>query len=378
MQKIRLFTPGPTPVFPSALKAMSKPMIHHRSADFMTMLQEVREGLKYILGTKQEVLILSSSGTGAMEGAIANLFSPNDQVIVVRAGKFGERWGEIASAYHLEVVYLDIPWGEAPSLSKIREICERCPNAKGIFVQGCETSTGVDFPIEEMASFTKTKKVLLIVDAISSLGVSALEMDQWGVDVVVSASQKGLMLPPGLSFVCFNDRAWERQKHSTLPKYYFDLSKELKSIVKNQTAYTPAVSLINGLGEVLNYFKEETKEKIFDRYKTFSFAMRAAVTDLQLELFAKHPSQGLVSVCVPENIDGKKIVQLMRDEHRMMIAGGQGDMSGKIIRISCIGHADPFDLISVFSALEKVLKSQGAKIEFGKGVSRLEAELLGE
>ena len=378
MKPLRLFTPGPVPVLPAALRAMSQPIIHHRTKDFEGVLEDVRKGLKDLFCTKEEVLVLSSSGTGAMEGVIANLFSPKEKVLVVRAGKFGERWGEIAEAFQLEMISLDIPSGEAPKLSQIQKLYEAHLDAKAILLQACETSTGVDFPIEEIATFTRSQKLLLVVDAISSLGVSPLQMDAWGIDGVVTGSQKGLMLPPGLAFVALSQRAWEKQKSSKLPKYYFDFSKELKAITKNQTAFTPAVSLILGLREVLSYFKEEGKENIFKRYQHFSKAMREGALALHLELFAKRPSQGLLSIFVPQNLDGKKIVSLMRDQHQMMIAAGQGELSSKILRIACIGHEDPFDFISVFSALEDVLKSLGAKIDFGKGVARVETELLGK
>ena len=376
MSKIRLFTPGPVPVLPQALKVMSEPIIHHRSADFIAVLEEVRKGLKDLIETKQEILLLSSSGTGAMEGAVVNLFSPQDKVIVVRAGKFGERWFSIAKAFGLNIVPIDIPWGEAPTREQIEKVFKENLDAKGIFIQACETSTGVNFPVQDIAAFTRTQNVLLIVDAISYLGVSPFYMDAWGVDVLVSGSQKGLMLPPGLSFVCLSDRAWEQQKKSHLPKYYFDFAKELKAMIQNQTAYTPAVSLILGLREVLRYFKEHGKENIFLKYKTYSDAMREAAQALELELFAKSPSHGLVSIRVPEKIDGQKIVRELRDHHQMTIAGGQDQLKGKILRISCMGYIDALDLISVFAALEKVLKQQGAQIPFGKGVERLQVRLL--
>ena len=378
MQTIRLFTPGPTPVFPGALEIFAKPILHHRTEAFMSVMEAVRAGLKYVFGTQQEVLILAASGTGAMEGTVVNLFNPGDKVIVVRGGKFGERWGEIAEAYGITVIPLDIPWGTAPTVRYIQNGCEKHPEAKAVLLQACETSTAADYPIKDIAAFTRTTDKLLVVDAISYLGVSEYEMDAWGVDVTVSGSQKGFMLPPGLAFVAFNERAWKAAEKSTLPKFYFHFPIELKSIQKNQTAYTPAVSLIMGLQAVLDYFKKEKKETIYAQYKKFSNAMRMATEALHLELFPQAPSHGLIAIKVPENLEGKKIVAKLRDEHRMLIAGGQGHLTGKIVRISCIGHTDPFNLISVFSALEDVLKSLGANIEYGKGVSRLEKALLGK
>lgn len=378
MDKIRLFTPGPSPVLPAALKAMSEPIIHHRSADFIAVVEEVRQGLKELFETKQEVLLLSSSGTGAMEGAVVNLFSPQDKVIVVQAGKFGERWSGIAKAFGLNVVALDIAWGQAPTVEQIKKVVKDHPDAKGICIQACETSTAVDFPLEAIAAFTRTQKALLIVDAVSYLGVSPLKMDEWGMDVVVAGSQKGLMLPPGLAFACFNDRAWEQTKHSKLPKYYFNYAKELKAIGENQTAYTSAISLIMGLREVLRYFKKTGKETIFERYKKMTDAMRSATQALNLELFSKSPSNGLVAICMPEKVNGQKIVSALRDQYHMTIIGGQDQLKGKIIRISCMGYVDALDVIALFSALEKVLKDQGAQISFGKGVAELQTKLLGE
>ncbi|HBQ21048.1 MAG: class V aminotransferase [Deltaproteobacteria bacterium GWA2_38_16] len=371
----RLFTPGPVPILPKALEVMSHPIIHHRSTDFIQVFSEVREGLKYLFDTQEEILILSSSGTGAMEGTVLNLCSPGDEVIVVRAGKFGERWGQIAQTYGLKVIPLDISWGEAPTGAQIEALIKKYPTVKAIFLQACETSTGVDFPIEEIARFTRTQDLLLVVDAISYLGVSPLKMDEWGIDVVVTGSQKGLMLPPGLSFVALSKRAWARQKTSTLPKYYFNFSKELKAVLENQTAYTPAISLILGLREVLKYYKAEGKETIFRRHKKYAQAMREAVKALNLELFAKNPSNSLVSICVPQGVDGKKIITLLRDEYQMTIIGGQDQLKGKIIRIGCMGYVGAQDLISVFEALEKVLKTLGANIPVGKGVEKLKAVL---
>lgn len=376
MEKARLFTPGPTPVLPQALKAMSEPVIHHRSADFMKVLEEARGGLKELFGTEQEVLSLAASGTGGMEGVVTNLFSNGEKVLVIRAGKFGQRWGNIAHAFGLRVVPLDIPWGEAPTADQIRTRISSDPDIRGVLLQACETSTGVDFPVQEIAEVTRSTDTLLIVDAVSYLGISALFMDRWGIDVIVSGSQKGLMLPPGLSFVCLSERAWERQKRSTLPKFYFDFSKELKAIQKNQTAYTPAVSLIVGLREVLRYFREVGKETIYTRYQRMADAMRSAVRAMELELFAKSPSNGLVSISVPMAIDGKKVVSVLRDMHRIYIAGGQDELTGKILRISCMGHIDSFDIISVFAALEDVLRSEGANLSYGRGVQELQKRLL--
>lgn len=376
MEKARLFTPGPTPVLPQALKAMSEPIIHHRSADFMKVLEEARGGLKELFGTEQEILILAASGTGGMEGVVTNLFSPQEKVLVVQAGKFGQRWGNIAHAFGLQVVPLDIPWGEAPTAAQIRKQLSSDSDIRGVLLQACETSTGVDFPIQEIAEVTRSSDVLFIVDAISYLGISALFMDRWGIDVVVAGSQKGLMLPPGLSFVGLSERAWERQKRSTLPKFYFDFSKELKAIQKNQTAYTPAVSLVVGLREVLRYFQEVGKETIYTRYQRIADAMRSAVMALELELFAKSPSNGLVSISVPMAIDGKKVVSILRDMHRIYIAGGQDELTGKILRISCMGHIDGFDIISVFAALEDVLRSEGANLPYGRAVQELQKRLL--
>ena len=364
-------------VLPKALEGISQPILHHRSKAFIELFGEIRQGLKDLFETQNEVLVLASSGTGAMESAVCNLCSPGDEVLTVSAGKFGERWGEICDAYGLKRKTLEVEWGSAPTSKQIQTFLSENPNAKVLFLQACETSTCVNFPIEEIAKLTRTSNTLLVVDAVSFLGVSPLSMDRWGIDVVVSGSQKGLMLPPGLGLIAMNDRAWALQKKSKLPKYYFDLGKELKAQQKNQTAYTASVSLMVGLKAVLDFFKQESKEKIFLKHQKMASAMREAVTAMDLELFSKSPSDGLVAIRVPNGIDGEKIVAQLRDQYHMTIIGGQDKLKGKIIRIGCMGYLDVFDVIAVFSALEKVLVSLGAKISLGKGVRVLQEKLLG-
>lgn len=371
---MRLFTPGPTPIFPLAQKAMSSPILYHRSKAFVELLSGVREGLKKLVGTRNEVLILSSSGTGAMEAAILNLCSPGDEVLVIRAGKFGGRWAQIVKAHALTVRILDIPLGEVPTIAQVKTLMMQYPNAKALLIQACETSTGVNFPVSEIAALTKKSDLLLVVDAVSYLGVSPFYMDNWGVDVMVSASQKGLMLPPGLSFVCFNEKAWAAQKKSKLTKYYFDLAKERKAIENNQTAYTSSVTLIQGLAVVLSYVHEIGMQTLFSTIHQKAQALRNAVQTLGLDLFAKVPSDGLVSIAVPHKIDGTKIVTKLRDEYSMTIAGGQDELKGKIIRIACMGYVQSEDLILLFEALEKVLVELGLKITVGQSVSVLKKE----
>jgi aspartate aminotransferase-like enzyme len=253
MEKKYLFSPGPTMLPPEVLLKMAEPMMHHREPEFEKIFAEVREGLKYLFQTKNEVLIFTSSGTGAMEGAVSNILSKGDKALVVRGGKFGERWGEICKAYGIEFIPIDVEWGRAVSPKKVEEALKSNPSIRAVYTQASETSTGVKHPIREIAEIVRRyDETVIVVDAITGIGVFNIPMDQWGVDVMVSGSQKALMLPPGLSFVALSDKAWRLVERSNLPKFYFDFKKELKSAQKNQNSFTPAISLFVGLRETLN------------------------------------------------------------------------------------------------------------------------------
>ena len=376
MQKQYLLAPGPTPVPPRVLQAMALPIVHHRAPAYKEIFAEVREGLKYLFQTDQEVLVLASSGTGAMEGTIINLFSPGDKVIAVRGGKFGERWSDLGKTYGLEVIDIDVEWGRAVDVTEVAAILEREGDVKAVLLQASETSTGVMHPVREIAALTREREnTLTIVDAITGVGVFALPMDEWGLDVVVTGSQKALMLPPGLAFAALSPKAWEFNKRSTLPRYYFDFAKELKNAEKGQNAYTPAVSLIVGLREVLRMIREETLEGVHARHARLATAMRAGVEALGLELFAPgSPSNAVTAVKAPAGVDGQDIVKVLRGRG-VTIAGGQDHVKGKIFRLAHLGYAGDFDVLTGLAALEMALAQLGYDLAGRSGVSAAQ-ELL--
>lgn len=370
MDKQYLLTPGPTPIPPDVLLAMAKPIIYHRAPVYEKMLQEVREGLKYLFRTQNEVLIFTSSGTGAMEGSVTNTLSAGDKAIVVAGGKFGERWDQICRAYNVKTQVLSVEWGQAIDPQRIGRALEQDPSLKAVFIQATETSTGVLYPIKEVASIvSQYPGTILVVDAISHLGAVELPMDEWKLDVVVAGSQKALMLPPGLAFIALSEKAWKFAGKSTLPKFYFDFKKELKNLVKNQNAYTPAISLIMGLDQSLKMIRQEGLEKIFSRHARLSKATREAVKTLGLQLYAPlAPSDALTAVVAPAGVDGQKIVRTLREKYNLTIAGGQDRAKGKIFRISHMGFVDSFEILTAIGALEMTLKELGHPVDPGKAV----------
>ena len=371
-----LLTPGPTPVPPEVLDAMARPIIHHRTPQFQAILKEVEDNLKYVFQTKNNVLIFAASGTGAMEGTVANLLSPGEEAIVVQAGKFGERWGELCAAYGIEFIAIDVEWGKAVDPQEIKKILEEDNKIKAVYVTLCETSTGVATDIKAIADITKDTEAVLVVDAISALGAVPLKTDEWGIDVVVSGSQKGLMIPPGLAFVSLSKKAMDLAETSKLPKYYFDFKAYKKSIEKNDTPYTPAVNLIIGLAEALKIIKKDGIDNVIARNKKHAQAVRAAMKALGLKLFAPDAcSDAVTSVRVPEGVDGAKLVKTMRDTHGVAIAGGQAQLKGKIFRIATMGYITAADLRVGIETLEKVLGESGYKFEKRSGLKALEAAL---
>ena len=378
MFKYYLFTPGPTPVPPKTSLAMAAPIIHHRSPQFATVLAEVKENLKYVFQTQNDVLILASSGTGGMEGVVTNTLSPGDKALVVRAGKFGERWAEICKAYGVEVLNIDVEWGRCVKAEQIAHGLDKNPEIKAVFVQAHETSTGVKFPLKEIAEVVKKRETtILVVDAISALGAMEIKTDEWGLDVVVGGSQKALMLPPGLAFVCLNEKAWRFVEESRLPKYYFDFSKEKKSLEKNQTAYTPAVSLIIGLRENLRQIKQIGLENIVKYHQRLSDGVKMAVKAMGLSIFTKeNSSEVLTAVEAPKGIDAQMIVKKLREEYGITIAGGQSQLKGRIFRISHMGYVDEHEMVMTIAALERVLIELGYELIPGTGVKAIQQILL--
>jgi aspartate aminotransferase-like enzyme len=379
MEKKYLFSPGPTMLPPEVLLKMAGPIMHHREPEFEKLFAEIREGLKYLFQTKKEVLVFTSSGTGAMEGTVSNILSRGDKALVVRGGKFGERWGEICKAYGIEFIPIDVEWGSAVDLKQIRKVLESDRSIRAVYIQASETSTGVRHPVREIAEIvSKFEETVLVVDAITGIGVFDLPMDRWGLDVVVSGSQKAMMLPPGLSFVALNDKAWTFVERSTLPRFYFDFKKELKNALKNQSSYTPAISLFVGLQESLRLIRQEGLEAVFRRHEKLAAATRAAVKALGLELYAPDsPSNALTAVKVPAGIDGIKLQNLFFEKFGITVAEGQDRAKGKIIRIAHLGYYDRLDMVMVISALEMLLKEMGHAFELGKGVKAAEEILMG-
>jgi aspartate aminotransferase-like enzyme len=378
MEKKYLFSPGPTMLPPEVLLKMAEPIMHHREPEFEKMFAEIREGLKYLFQTKNEVLVFTSSGTGAMEGAVSNILSKGDKAIVVCGGKFGERWGEICKAYGIEFIPIDVEWGKAVDPKRIKGLLESDPSIRAVYTQASETSTGVKHPIHEIAEIVKRyEDKVIVVDAITGIGVFNIPMDEWGIDVLISGSQKALMLPPGLAFAALSDKAWKLAEKSNLPKYYFDFKKELKNTKKNQNSYTPAISLFVGLREALHMIRKEGIEAVFRRHEMLADATRAGVKALGLELYAPHsPSNAVTAVKVPEGIQGGKLKNLFFEKFGITVAGGQDQAKGKIIRIAHLGYYERLDMIMVISALEMLLKEMGYPFELGTGVKAAEEILM--
>lgn len=378
MLKRYLLAPGPTPVPPEVLLAMARPIIHHRAPEFAQLFGEVREDLKWLFQTRNDVLILASSGTGGMEGAVANFLSPGDKALVVNGGKFGERWGKICKTFGVQVNEIKVEWGRAVDPQAVAEALKKDPAIKAVFVQASETSTGVAHPTKALADVVRPHEgTLLVVDAITALGVFDIKTDDWGIDVVVTGSQKALMLPPGLAFVSVSEKAWQMAEKAKNAAFYFNFKKERESQIKNQTAYTPAVSMILGLQEVLRMLKAEGLEKVFERQGKLADAMREGVKAAGLSLFPKDsPSDALTAISSPEGVDGQAVYKNLRVQYGMTAAGGQDHLKGKIFRVSHMGYMDSFDVISAVAAIEMVLKGLGHPVQLGKGVGRAQELLL--
>lgn len=377
MQKRYLLTPGPTPVPTEALLSMARPIIHHRTPQFKAVLKEVMECLHYVFQTKNDIFIFSSSGTGAMESSVTNLLSQGDKALVIRGGKFGERFAEICESYGVEPVNLDVEWGRAAAVSDIKKILSKDKGIKAVYATLCETSTGVINDIKAIGEAVSKTDAVLVVDAISGLGSVELKTDEWKADVVAAGSQKGLMVPPGLSFVSVSPKAWRMHEKASLPRYYFCWNAAKKAADKDDTPWTPAVSLIIGLLESLKIIKQDTLESVLARHRNMADAVRAAVSGLGLELLAPEaPSDAVTSIKLPEAIDGDKLVKTMRDTYGVGIAGGQGRLKGKIVRIATMGFMTQWDVIVAISCLEIVLKEMGYKFTLGSGVRAAEEVFL--
>jgi aspartate aminotransferase-like enzyme len=371
MKKTYLLTPGPTPIPESVISTFAQPIIHHRTPLFQSIFEEVKTGLKYLFQTKQDVLILTTSGTGAMEATISNLFRQGEKVITINGGKFGGRWTKLAKAFKLNPVEIKLELGDSIDPQRLEETLVAHPDTKGVLFQASETSTGVEMPTEEICKIAKNAGILSVCDAITACGVFDLPMDEWNIDVVITGSQKALMIPPGLAMIALSEHAWTANESCDLPRFYFDLARERKAQSKNQTSWTPAISLIQGLQQSLKLIREEGLHNIFKRHELLARATRNGVTTLGLEIFAKKASStSVTAIKIPSSIqkEGKQIPKLMRDKYGVTITGGQEELDGKIIRLSHFGFCDRFDIVIGISALELVLNDLGYPVEFGKGV----------
>jgi aspartate aminotransferase-like enzyme len=378
MRKSYLLAPGPTPVPPEILLAMAHPIQHHRAPEFAGLLSQVRENLKWLFQTRQDVITLVSTGTGGMESAVCNFLSPGDKALVVNGGKFGERWLKLCQAYGVKVEELKVEWGSAIDPQRVAQALKKDPAIKAVYVQASESSTGVAHDVKTLGQVVKPLEgTVLVVDAVSAMGVFDLQTDEWGLDVVVTGSQKALMLPPGLAFVSVSEKAWQMCDKAKNSKFYFNLKKERDSQAKNQTAYTAAVSLIVGLDAVLKQMREEGLANIFARHGRLAHATRQGMVAAGLTLFPKEsPSDALTAVNAPEGVDGQAVYKNLREKYGITAAGGQDHLKGKIFRIAHMGYADIFDVIIGISAVEMVIKGLGYPIRMGEGVRAAEELLM--
>ena len=386
IRKTRLFTPGPTPLLPAAQFAMAAADIHHRTPEFRALYTRVLSQLKDFVGTKNDVIILSASGTGAMEAAVSNLTSPGDRVLVLTAGKFGERWASLVKSFGCHADVIEKPYGQTFTLNEIKAALKL--ETRAVFVQATESSTGVRHDIEGIAKLLKSEssEALLIVDGITGLGTTHLDMDGWGIDVLIGGSQKAVMMPPGLSYLAVSPRAWDRMESSYNPRYYFDLRKERKNAAKGESAYTPPVSLIAALGASLDYIAgqaataenpagnlAEGRKKLVDNAETCAAMTRAAATALGFQLFAPkgHEAAAATAILPPEGADSGIIVKGLKSQFAAIVTDGQGEMKGQLFRIAHIGFFDYMDTIAIIGALEQVIaktKTPLPNFEFGKGL----------
>ena len=380
IKKQRLLTAGPTPLYPKALQAMMGADLHHRTQDFREVVLSTTAGLKSALGTANDVLILTASGTGAMEASVTNCFSPGDRAIVCSAGKFGERWLEMTKAYGLDVVPLSAPYGSSVEADAVAQALAANPGVRGVFVQASESSTGAAHDVEAMGRAIQSiaPEALFVVDAITGIGTMPLEIDAWGLDLVVGGSQKVFMIPPGLAFLSISPKAWARMETAKLPRYYFDLRRERKNAAKGESSWTPATSLILGLAEVLKYIEtfgpgRQGLDKLVENAQHLAAATRVAATTLGLELFAPgRPSAAVTAICPPKGLDSGVIVKEFRNRFGSIINNGQGEMKGKIFRIAHLGYFDIVDLFGIVAQLELILEANGYPVKLGAGVAAVQ------
>jgi aspartate aminotransferase-like enzyme len=372
IKKYYLLSPGPTPVPEAVLAAAAEPIIHHRTPEFSKIFTETTEGIKYVFGTKEDVFILTSSGTGGMEAAIVNTLSPGDKAISINGGKFGERWGHICRAYGVSCKEIVIAWGQDFSKEELEAEIKAESGVKAVFTTLSETSTGAVYDVRSFGEVVSKTEAILVVDGISGLGATACPMDEWNVDVLVSGSQKSFMIPPGLAYIAFSPKAWKRVETSRLPKFYFDAAKAKKNLEKQTTPWTPAISLIVQQKKSLDIIKGMGLEKLYDHHRILAESTRAGLRALNLDILAQKPGNILTAVKTPQGLDGVKLVKVMQDKYRAYIAGAQDPNKGKFFRIAHLGYMGGFDVITALSALEFALADMGYHFEMGSSIRAAE------
>ena len=347
------------------LLAEAAPMIHHRTVQFSSILTEVADGLKKLFGTQEDVYLIAGSGTAAMEAAVANVCSPGEKAICAVGGKFGERWAELCAAYGCEVVAIELDWGKSLDLQRARSALKEHPDARAFYMTHSETSTGALNDVEGLSSLTRQSDTLLVVDSITGIGIHPYRMDEWGVDITVSGSQKGCMIPPGLAFIAVSERCWQIVEQCSSPRYYLDLRAMRDNWKKTTTPYTPPVSLVRALHKALEMILEEGLENVHARHQRLAEVTRAAMKALGLKLLAENPANGVTAVWGPEGISIKRLTSTMRDKYGVTIAGGQGPLTDKIFRIGHMGYVSEEDLLVGIGMLERVLAELGYRFTLG-------------
>ncbi len=382
-QVLKLMAPGPTPLPDRVRAALARPAVHHRGADFKACLGRVETKLQQVFRTTGEVLLLTSSGTGAMEAAVCNLLSRGDAAVYVNGGKFGERWGQILAAWGCRGIEISVPWGEPVTAGAVRATLAAHPEARAVFVQACETSTATAHPIEAVAAACReldgqgAGDVLCVVDGITAVGVAPMEMDGWGIDVLISGSQKAFMLPPGLAFVSLSERAWRACDASDLPKFYFDLRAERRGLAHRATAFTPASALVIALEEALEMMLDEGMEPLWRRHARLAAATRAGVVALGMTLLSSAPSAAVTGCVPPPGVDAGALRSGLLDRHAIVVAGGQDHLAGRLLRVGHLGDCHEADVLSVVAALEIELRRLGATVPADTGVAAAAASFAG-
>ena len=375
MIKSRLLAPGPTPVPERVQEAMARPIIYHRGPEIAALLKTVIEGLRPVFPTAVDILLFAASGTGAMEAAVVNLMRRGERALVVRAGKFGERWGDLCAAFGVEVEGIDLPWGASADPAQVADRLKADPSIRAVFATQSETSTGALHDIEGIGKAMRGASTLLVVDAVSSLGAHAIPAEAWGVDCVITASQKGLMTPPGVGIVTLGPRAWEAVERSDLPKHYWSFKNARAALERGGTPATPATTLLMGLREALAMIHEEGIENVWRRHARHASAFRAAVEAIGLRVFAEHPSNALTGALLPEGLDARDLAGRMKTRYGIVVGEGLDRLAGRLIRLSNLGYMDDLDVVATVAAFEMVLKEMGCEATPGAGVAAAEGVL---